>query len=52
MVEKFLKKPPPKYVYDIIMSTMGVTGFPKGLFTSDEEDGKYFDAVCYDYLTL
>lgn len=44
MAEKLLKRPPPKYIYDIIMNTMKKTGFPKGLFTSEEEDVKYFEA--------
>jgi TRAF3-interacting protein 1 len=45
MQEKFLKKPPPRYVYDMIIATMGVTGFPKGLFTDDEMNPKFFDEV-------
>jgi hypothetical protein len=45
MTEKFLKRPPPRYVYDMIMATMSATGFPKGLFTENEENGKYFDEV-------
>ena len=45
MVEKFLVKPPPRYVYDMIISTMKVTGFPKGLYTEDEMNVKYFEAV-------
>ena len=39
--EKLLKRPPPRYVYEIIMNTMKKTGFPKGLFTDEEEDSKY-----------
>jgi TRAF3-interacting protein 1 len=45
MDDKFLKKPPPRYVYDMIMSTMAVTGFPKGLFTDDEMNPKFFNEV-------
>ena len=37
MTEKLLKKPPPKYIYDIILNTMKATGFPKGLYTPEEE---------------
>lgn len=44
MTDKLLKKPPPKYIYDIILNTMKKTGFPKGLFTPEEEDHKYFEA--------
>ncbi len=44
MHEKLLKKPPPKYIYDIVMNTMKKTGFPKGLFTSQEEDVKFFES--------
>jgi TRAF3-interacting protein 1 len=43
MHEKLLKKPPPKYIYDIVMNTMKKTGFPKGIFTPQEEDPKYFE---------
>jgi len=45
MAEKFLVKPPPRYVFDIIMNTMNATGFPKGLFTEDETNVKYFEEV-------
>ena len=44
MHEKLLKKPPPKYIYDIVMNTMKKTGFPRGLFTSQEEDVKFFES--------
>ena len=44
MHEKLLKKPPPKYIYDIVMNTMKKTGFPKGLFTDDEMNVKYFES--------
>jgi TRAF3-interacting protein 1 len=43
MQEKLLKKPPPRYVYDILIATMNVTGFPKGLYTDDEMNPKFFD---------
>lgn len=43
MQDKLLQKPPPKYIYDIIMNTMNVTEFPRGLFTDDEMNPKYFD---------
>ena len=42
MTEKLIKRPPPKYIFDIIKSTMKVTGFPKGLFTDLELDSRYF----------
>lgn len=45
MQEKLLRKPPPRYVYDILMATMGVTGYPKGLYTEEETNSKYFDEV-------
>jgi TRAF3-interacting protein 1 len=45
MQEKFLIKPPPRYIYDMLMSTFGKTGFPPGLFTDEEMDSKYFEAV-------
>jgi len=45
MQEKLLRKPPPRYVYDILIATMGVTGYPKGLYTEEETSPKYFDEV-------
>ena len=44
MTEKLLKKPPLKYIYDNLLNTMKQTGFPKGLYTAEEEDHKYFEA--------
>jgi len=52
MTEKLLKKPPPKYIYDIILNTMKKTGFPKGLFTAEEEDHKYFEADAHHKLDI
>ena len=43
MQEKYLKKPPPKFIYHIVINTMKKTGFPKGLFTDDEMNDEYFD---------
>ena len=43
MQEKFLRKPPPRYVYDMIINTMEKTGFPKGLYTDDEMNVKFFE---------
>jgi TRAF3-interacting protein 1 len=45
MQEKLLRKPPPRYVYDILMATMAVTGYPKGLYTEEETTAKFFDEV-------
>jgi len=42
LVEKYLKRPPPKYIFSLIMKTMEKTGFPKGLFTQEEENINYF----------
>ena len=44
MIEKYLKKPSPKYIYHIVINTMKKTGFPKGLFTDDEMNDKYFES--------
>lgn len=44
MVEKLLKKPPPKYVFDIIVNTMKATKFNQGLFSDTELDPKHFEA--------
>ncbi len=51
MAEKFLTKPPPRYIYDMIMSTLAKTGFPKDLFTEDEMNFKFFEEV-YSLLIL
>ena len=40
--EKYLVKPPPKYIYDIIVNTMEVTQFPKGLYSDSELDTEKF----------
>jgi hypothetical protein len=45
MHEKLLRKPSPRYVFDILMATMAVTGFPKGLYSDDETNPKFFDEV-------
>ena len=43
ITEKLLKKPPPKYIYDIILNIMKKTRFSKGLYTPEEEDHKYLE---------
>jgi hypothetical protein len=45
MEERYLIKPPLKYIYDILMSTFAKTGYPAGLFTDEEMDLAYFQAV-------
>jgi hypothetical protein len=45
MTEKFLIKPPPRYIYDMLISTLSKTGFPKDLFTDEELNSKYFEEV-------
>jgi hypothetical protein len=45
MQEKFLIKPPPRYIFDMLMSTCQKTGYPAGLFSDEEMDAKYFEAV-------
>ena len=52
MTEKLLKKPPPKYIYDIILNTMKKTNFPKGLLTDQEMDHKYFEADPHHKLAI
>jgi TRAF3-interacting protein 1 len=52
MSEKLLKKPPPKYIYDIILNTMAKTGFPKGLYTPEEEEHKYFESDAHHKLDI
>ena len=42
--EKYLKRPPPKYIFTLVINTMKKTGFPKGLFTKEEANVDYFSA--------
>lgn len=44
LIEKYLKRPPPKYIFKLIINTMKKTGFPKGLFSPEEETMEYFMA--------
>ena len=44
LVEKFLKRPSPRYIFTMVINTMKKTGFPKGLFTPEEENIEYFSA--------
>ena len=44
LVEKYLKRPPPKYIFTLVINTMKKTGFPRGLFTQEEENVDYFSA--------
>ena len=44
LVEKYLKRPPPKYIFTLVINTMKKTGFPKGLFTKEEANVDYFSA--------
>jgi TRAF3-interacting protein 1 len=45
MSDKLLKKPPPRYVFDIIVNTMKATNFNQGLYSDNELDSKFFEAV-------
>lgn len=38
--EKYLRKPPFRFIHDIVTNTMKSTGFPEGLFQGDELNGK------------
>ena len=40
MTEKLLKRPPFRYIHDIISATIGATGFGEGIFIGDEINGK------------
>ena len=42
LVEKYLKRPPPKYIFTLVINTMKKTGFLRGLFTQEEENVDYF----------
>lgn len=44
MNEKFLNKPPPKFLFDVIISTMKVTNFPNGLYSNKELDSEWFNS--------
>ena len=44
LVEKYLKRQPPKYIFTLVINTMKKTGFPRGLFTLEEENVDYFSA--------
>ena len=42
--KKYLEKPSPSYIFEIIMNTMKKTGFPNGLFTEQEKKIEHFKA--------
>ena len=42
LVEKYLKRPAPKYIFTLVINIMKKTGFPRGLFTQEEENVEYF----------
>ena len=44
LVEKYLRRPSPRYIFELVMNTMKKIGFPKGLFTPEEENEEYFMA--------
>ena len=44
LTEKLLKKPPFRFIHDIIMSLHKSYGFAKGLLTAEEMDAKWFEA--------
>ena len=44
MAEQLLKKPPFKYIFDIITETTKVTGFGKGLLTQEETAAEFYDS--------
>ena len=44
LLEKYLIKPAPRYIFAIVINTMKKTGFPKGLFTEEEETENHFKA--------
>ena len=52
MSDKLLKKPPPRYVFDIIVNTMKATNFNQGLYSDNELDSKFFEAVRWIYISL
>ena len=40
LLDKYLKKPPFRFIHDIVMNTMKSTGCPEGLFGEHELNGK------------
>ena len=40
LLDKYLRKPPFRFIHDIVMNTMKATGFPEGLFQDNELNGK------------
>eukprot|EP01084_Bolivina_argentea_P229733 387669_1 len=40
LLDKYLRRPPFRFIHDIIINTMNVTGFPEGLFEGNELNGK------------
>ena len=40
MKEKLLKKPPFRFIHDIVRFLIKSTGFPEGLYTEEESDSK------------
>jgi len=44
MVDKLLRKPPFRFIHDIITNTMAATGYPEGFFSADElNSGNFTD---------
>ena len=50
LVDKYLKKPPFRFIHDIIMNTMAATGFPEGLFEGKELNGKAIKVKMCEYI--
>ena len=42
LIGKHLKRPHTEFIFNTIINTMKRTGFPKGLFTQEEESFRYF----------
>ena len=44
LIEKYLKRPSPRYIFTLVINTFKKAGFPRGLFTPEEGKEEYFSS--------